>query len=85
MKLPLVAFACLTLAGCAGMDATECRSSNWYDVGYRDGLFGLQPQDQLYSAQCTRHGAAFDAAKYADGWWQGDYTLQGRRSHSGAD
>jgi hypothetical protein len=83
--LLLVPFVCLTLAGCAGMDAAQCRSAGWYDVGFRDGLFGMQTQSNVYEDQCTRHGTKIDSARYAEGWQHGYWELQTRRSASGHD
>lgn len=82
--LPL-AFVCLTLGGCASMTAEQCRSASWYDLGFRDGLFGMQSQVDIYGSQCREQGAAADQARYGEGWQHGFWELQGRRSASGAD
>ena len=42
----------LLLAGCAGMDEVECRRANWYDLGFRDAIFGIMAQDDVYALQC---------------------------------
>ena len=73
--------ACLCLAvlcGCAGLDADACRTANWYDLGFRDALYGIQPQDLVYAEQC----AAVDAARYAQGWREGRYEFDRRASQS---
>ena len=64
----LLAFSGLTLTACAGMSASECSSSDWYQVGFRDGLYGLQRRDESYAYQCTQHAAAQpDRVQYARG------------------
>jgi len=85
MKIALIAFTCLTLAGCAGMDATECRSANWHEVGFRDGLYGMQRMDFVYTEQCGKHGAQPDAAAYAKGWQEGVWEYDKRKIHGGTD
>lgn len=79
-----LAFTCLTLAGCVSMDANECRAANWYDLGFRDGLVGLQPMDVAYDAQCGKHGAKTDTAAYAKGWQEGKWENDSRRRRGGA-
>ena len=81
----LVAVCGLTLSGCAGMDAAACRGANWYDLGYRDGLFGIQRQDDIYEPQCARHGVQLERARYAEGWKHGDWEFQSRKRQGGTD
>ena len=45
-------------AGCAGTGQAECRSANWYDVGFRDAIFGMQPQAEVYVQQCETQGGS---------------------------
>jgi hypothetical protein len=86
MKIPsALAFASLTLAGCVAMDATQCRSADWYQVGYRDGLFGIQRLDEAYASQCSPHGAAPDRVVYARGWQEGVWEADARRAHGGEE
>jgi hypothetical protein len=74
MKIPsALAFASLTLAGCAAMDSNQCRSADWYQVGYRDGLFGIQRM------------AAPDRVVYARGWQEGVWEADARRAHGGEE
>ncbi|MGQ0653245.1 MAG: DUF2799 domain-containing protein [Betaproteobacteria bacterium] len=82
LLLPVIA---LTLAACASMHAGECRSASWYDLGFRDGLFGLQNQSDIYATQCNTHGATVDMPRYAEGWRHGYWELEARRSASGHD
>ena len=67
------------------MDATACRSSNWYELGFRDGLAGIQPQTDQYDAQCKVHTASIDRGRYMEGWQHGLWELDRRRLHSGSD
>ena len=68
----------MLLAGCAGMSQADCRSVNWYDLGYRDARFKLQAQDLLYLQQCTRQGVQMDAAQYDAGYRQGRWDFPDR-------
>ena len=85
MRHLLTCVVALMLAGCAGMEAAECRSARWYDLGFRDGLFGIQPQGDLYAMQCKPHGGAVDMPRYAEGWRHGKWELDARRASSGHD
>lgn len=85
MKPLALAFTCLTLAGCAPMDAAECRGANWYDVGFRDGLSGMQRMDAAYDDQCGRHGAKADLVAYVKGWQEGLWESEQRRAHGGEE
>jgi hypothetical protein len=86
MKLPLFfAVASLVAAGCAGLDASQCRSANGYDLGFRDALFGMQRQDDVYAGQCSRQGAQIDLARYAEGWQEGKYQFDQRTIHGGSE
>jgi hypothetical protein len=70
------------LGGCAGMDPEGCRRANWYDLGFRDAIFGIQRQDDLYTLQCEPHGVKVDVARYLDGWVEGKYEADRRKSSS---
>ena len=84
MRLSLVlAFACLALAGCVSMDANECRGADWYQVGFRDGLSGIQRMDNVYDDQCGKHGAKPDVTAYAKGWQEGKWENDSRRPRGG--
>jgi hypothetical protein len=66
------------LNACAGMDQSACANADWYDLGFRDAIFGLQRQDNTYSSQCGK----LDVARYAQGWQEGKYEADRRRSES---
>ena len=64
------------------MDAQSCQQANWDDVGYRDAIFGLQPQDGIYGQQCQAHGASVNATRYAEGFREGRHEFEMRTSGS---
>ena len=68
------------LGGCASMDPEGCRRANWYDLGFRDAIFGIQRQDDLYTLQCEPHGVKVDVARYVQGWVEGKYEADQRKS-----
>jgi hypothetical protein len=72
----------LLLAGCAGLDQQSCRDADWYRVGFRDAMYGLQRQDFTYDSQCAAQGATVDDARYAQGWREGKYEFDRRTSQS---
>jgi hypothetical protein len=80
-----IAVACLTTAGCVTMDAADCRSANWYDIGYRDGLFGMQRMDVAYDEQCSKQGAKPDLLAYSKGWQEGLWEFDARKAHGGEE
>ena len=80
-----LAFTCLTLAGCVSMDAEECRGADWYQLGFRDAMYGLRPMDIPYAEQCGKHGAKLDVAAYAKGWQEGRWEFDSRASRSRGD
>jgi hypothetical protein len=80
-----LAFVGLTLAGCVSMDASQCRDANWYEIGFRDGLFGLQRMDIAYDDQCSRQGAKADVGAYAKGWQEGLWEYDKRKIHGGVE
>jgi hypothetical protein len=63
---------CALLAGCMHMNENECRSANWYQVGYRDAdIYGLRPQIDQYAYLCRAFGVAAAQAPYMAGWVDG--------------
>jgi hypothetical protein len=75
---PALTISAALLVGCAGMSEAECRSASWYELGYRDARFKLQSQDAVYAAQCERHGATMDTARYNEGFRQGRWDFPDR-------
>jgi hypothetical protein len=80
MRLGL--FLVVLLSGCTGLDSLGCRHANWYDLGFRDAIFGLQRQEDVYALQCEPHGVKVDVARYVRGWQEGKYEADQRRSES---
>jgi Protein of unknown function (DUF2799) len=63
----------LLLSGCAALGESECRTTNWYELGERDALsFGLRPQFDQYAYQCSRHGVQASEQEYMAGWVVGN-------------
>jgi len=84
-KIALLALASLSLGGCATMDAAECSGANWFDLGYRDGLAGLQRMDAIYDHQCGKYGTKTDVAAYAVGWQDGHWIYAQRAIRDSTD
>jgi hypothetical protein len=74
--------AAVVLCGCAGLDDQACRGADWYDLGFRDAIFGIQPQGGVYTSQCERFGVRVDATRYAQGWREGRYEADARNPGS---
>jgi len=81
----LVLSASLFLAGCTTMSESQCRAANWYDIGYRDGLSGMQRMDVAYDEQCARQGTKPDVVAYAKGWQEGLWEFDARKAHGGEE
>ncbi len=62
----------LLLAGCATMNEDECRSADWYSVGFEDGAHG-RPTSYIgnHREACAEYGISPRADSYRDGWNQG--------------
>lgn len=83
MKVALLLLTVVTLTSCATINTTDCQ--NAYDVGFRDAIFGLQPQEAVYAPVCTKNGVQLDGARYALGWQEGKYEFDSRKAHGGVD
>jgi hypothetical protein len=68
----LAILALVSLAGCATLSESECRLSDWYDIGFRDGRQG-QPPDRIneHVKACAKHGTAPERERYLDGHFSG--------------
>lgn len=75
MKTRILAFACLAsllAGGCAPLSESECRSADWYALGYRDGdIYGLRPQIDQYAHLCRAYGVQAEESRYMVGWVDG--------------
>ena len=72
----------LLLCGCAGLEAADCRRADWYALGFRDAMYGLQRQDDTYAWQCVPHEVKVDLPRYAQGWQEGKYEFDRRTAQS---
>ena len=68
----LLACAVLALSGCAGMSEEECISSDWYAIGFEDGVRGYTA-DQIGGRRkaCAKHGIRADFEAYQSGRREG--------------
>lgn len=82
-RLPAV--LALLLSGCAAMTESECRAADWYQIGFRDGLTGMQRMDAAYETQCGKQGLRPDVAAYARGWQEGLWEFDSRKAHGGEE
>lgn len=67
----VLAACVIALSGCVTLSAEDCRSADWYKLGYRDGVSGSQSLASSYAQQCSAHGAKVDEARYDQGWREG--------------
>jgi hypothetical protein len=65
---PAILLAALVLAGCAGGNIVECHGVDWYRIGSRDARFDGKDESKTIADSC---GAAFDAARYRQGFEAG--------------
>jgi hypothetical protein len=69
--LLILAAAGALLGGCASMSESECRSADWYQLGYRDAdPYGQRPQIDRYAYQCHAWVTA-NEPEYMRGWQEG--------------
>ncbi|HKZ72614.1 MAG TPA: DUF2799 domain-containing protein [Steroidobacteraceae bacterium] len=68
----LALLALASLGGCASLSESECRMSDWYDIGFADGRQG-RPSDHInrHVKACGEHGLAPDRERYRDGHFSG--------------
>ena len=80
MRLFLL-LAVASLAACA-VDVAPGQCAAGYDLGYRDAIMGLRPQDTIYEPVCTGKGARLDLASYRQGWLDGHFEYESRTPHT---
>lgn len=62
----------LLLAGCASLSESDCRSANWDDIGYRDGVKGAGPdRAQDHASACVEYGISVDRDAWNRGYERG--------------
>jgi len=74
--------AVVSLSACAGVTVEPSQCSAAYDLGFRDAIMGLRPQDLLYEPVCAREGARLDVALYQQGWVDGHFEYENRTPHT---
>ena len=91
--LPIL-FLSLGCAACATLNESECRSGDWRQIGYQDGLRGRATSRLAdHQKSCGEHGIAADTTAWHIGYveGQGQYCtarsgyLEGRKGNAYAD
>ena len=74
---------CVLVAGCAtAVSEKDCRSGEWYSLGERDALAGIQPQIDTYAKECAQYAVKPRESDYMAGWQLGYSEYQLRTSRS---
>ena len=71
MRFQLLLVVCAGLAACAPMTESECRGTDWAQLGYDDGLRGNQARIDQYAYQCARYNVTAPEKEYMDAWRDG--------------
>ena len=72
------------LGGCASLSESECRSTDWYQLGKRDGeIYGARGMIDQYTHRCATFGLKPDAAAYNLGWDDGNMEYRQRTGYGG--
>ena len=67
MRIPLL--VCLALlCGCATPSESDCRSTNWAELGKRHGSMGVNWQVDQHSHRCAAFGVKVDERAYMEAW-----------------
>lgn len=63
----------MILSGCSAMNENECRTANWYSLGYTDGMNGSDMANSLSnrSSACAEYNVAVNFNQYKSGYEQG--------------
>lgn len=68
----LYALVALALTGCATLNESQCRSTDWYQLGSRDGSGGYgSGRLQSHREACSEFGLAPDDAAWRQGYEDG--------------
>ena len=54
------------------MTESECRGTNWAQLGELDGLTGNQPRIDQYAYQCGKYSVVASEKDYMEGWRAGN-------------
>ena len=72
------------LSACASLSESECRSTNWYQLGKLDGeLYGSRAMIDQYSYRCATFGVKPDEQSYMVGWSDGNMEYRQRTGYGG--
>lgn len=77
-----VLLAVVLLSACAGADVQPQQCAAAYDLGFRDAIMGLTPQDSIYAPICKGQGVGLDAGRYREGWLEGHFQYENRTPHT---
>ena len=69
-KLAILVLACLSY-GCATLSEEECRTVDWYDLGFADGQSGYKSRANSHSENCGKYGVRPDLNQYREGYQSG--------------
>ena len=64
----------LLLSACAGMDAQECKDTDWAYLGQLDAMDGkldINTRGKRHFRTCKDNGVQMDARAYQQGWMRG--------------
>ena len=76
----------LILSGCAGLSEAECRGTDWYQLGKRDGeVYGSRAMIDQYTKSCSAFAVKPDEAQYMVGWADGNMEYRQRTGWGGGD
>ncbi len=72
LRAPIVLLAALACTACATLNEHECRSGDWRQIGYQDGLRGYATSRLAeHQKSCAEHGLAGDANAWHLGYVEG--------------
>lgn len=73
MKRALLPLTLITLlSGCASMSPEECKTADWYNVGYQNGLNGKSPSIiNSYTEDCNEAGVIPSRTRWREGFDKG--------------
>ena len=71
LQRAVVIALCALGAGCASMNESQCRATNWYRQGEQDGQLGQQAKIDQYAQQCRQFGVQPAEREYLTGWAYG--------------
>jgi len=72
MKFSIFILLAALISGCATLSEEECRRSDWYNIGFQDGLNG-SPLSRMagHREACAKYSILLDKHKYMRGYDEG--------------